>query len=56
MPYANWDNQAQRYYMWGTGIYGDALKNSASSDTLNRWLDAGGARLCQMAGQALGIQ
>ncbi len=55
-PYAEWDNQAQRYYTWGTGIYGDARGNSPTSDTLNRWLDAGGARLCQMAGQALGIE
>jgi len=56
IPYAQWDNQPQRYYTWGTGIYADARNNSPTSDTLNRWLDAGGARLCQMAGQALGIQ
>jgi hypothetical protein len=54
-PYEEWHSEPQRYYTWGTGIYGDAVNNSVSSDTLNRWLDAGGARLCEMAGDVLGI-
>ncbi len=56
IPYDQWHNEPQRYYTWGTGIYGDAVSNSISSETLNRWLDAGGSALCQMAGDALGIQ
>jgi soluble lytic murein transglycosylase-like protein len=56
MPYDQWHNEPQRYYTWGTGIYGDAVSNSVSSDTLNRWLDAGGSALCEMAGDALGVE
>ncbi len=56
IPYDQWLNEPQRYYTWGTGIYGDAVSNHSSSDTLNRWLDAGGARLCQMAGDVLGVE
>jgi hypothetical protein len=55
MPYDQWHSEPQRYYTWGTGIYSDAVSNSSSSDTLNRWLDAGGARLCEMAGDVLNI-
>jgi soluble lytic murein transglycosylase-like protein len=54
--YLNWSDQTQRYYWWAKGIYTDALDNRSSSDTLNRWLDAGGSRLCQRAAGALGIQ
>jgi len=56
MPYDQWLSEPQRYYTWGTGIYGDAVNNYSSSDTLNRWLDAGGSRLCQMAGDVLGVE
>jgi hypothetical protein len=56
MPYDQWHNEPQRYYAWGTGIYGDAVSNSTSSDTLNRWLYAVGARLCEMASDAQGMQ
>lgn len=55
-PYEQWNSEPQRYYTWGTGIYGDAINNSSSSETLNRWLDAGGARLCDLAGDALGLE
>jgi hypothetical protein len=56
IPYDQWHNEPQRYYTWGTGIYSDAVSNGVSSDTLNRWLDAGGSALCEMARDALGIQ
>jgi hypothetical protein len=56
VPYSQWHNEPQRYYTWGTGIYGDAVSNYSSSDTLNRWLDAGGERLCEMAGDVLGVE
>ncbi len=54
--YDTWVAQTQRYYVWGTGIYHDAVGNSSSSDTLNRWLAAGGAQLCSMAAAVLGMQ
>lgn len=52
---ATWSEQTQRYYYWGTGIYADAQRGGSSSDTLNRWLDAGGSSLCQQASVALGL-
>ncbi|MFN8372790.1 MAG: transglycosylase SLT domain-containing protein [Anaerolineae bacterium] len=51
-----WTDQTQRYYMWGTGIYADAEQNLPYSETLTRWLDAGGSRLCQQAASTLGIR
>ncbi|MBZ0297461.1 MAG: transglycosylase SLT domain-containing protein [Anaerolineae bacterium] len=53
--YTQWDDQVRRYYMWGTGIYADALTNQSSSPTLDRWLNAGGGVLCQWAAAELGI-
>ncbi|MFZ4815510.1 MAG: transglycosylase SLT domain-containing protein [Phototrophicaceae bacterium] len=49
---AAWDSQVSAYYNWGTGIYADALENRRSSQTLTRWLAAGGARLCDQAADA----
>ncbi len=54
--FANWPEQTQRYYQWGTGIYVDAAQNMPYSETLTRWLDAGGSQLCQQAASTLGIQ
>lgn len=54
-PFANWPDQTRRYYYWGTGIYEAASQQSYSSDRLNEWMAAGGAKLCEMAGTALGI-
>jgi hypothetical protein len=56
IPFDQWHSETQRYYNWGKGIYTDAASNSLTSETLSRWQDAGGSRLCQMAGDALGIQ
>jgi transglycosylase-like protein with SLT domain len=53
-PSAAWQDQTQRYYHWGTGIYNDALNNQSRSDTLDQWLAAGGRSLCQLAENALG--
>ncbi|MEZ4668717.1 MAG: lytic transglycosylase domain-containing protein [Anaerolineae bacterium] len=54
-PYAAWSDQTQRYYYWGSGIYEAASQHQASSERLNEWLAAGGQRLCQQAGAALGM-
>jgi hypothetical protein len=50
----SWASETQRYYRWGTGIYSDAQRLSTESGTLNDWLNAGGASLCQRASDALG--
>lgn len=54
-PFASWPAQTQRYYNWGTTIYQDAAQNKDSSESLQRWLDAGGSSLCQRASSSLGI-
>ncbi len=51
-----WPAETQRYYVWSTGIYQDAVSGSDTSQTLNEWLAAGGASLCQQAAARLGIQ
>lgn len=51
-----WPAETQRYYVWATGIYKDAAAGSASSETLNQWLAAGGAGLCRQAAARLGLQ
>jgi soluble lytic murein transglycosylase-like protein len=53
--YSEWREQTQHYYTWGTGIYADAAQNLPFSETLSRWLNAGGARLCSQAASTLGI-
>jgi len=52
---AQWTDQTRRYYYWGTGIYEAATQHQSNSSRLDEWLAAGGAKLCQMAGTALGI-
>lgn len=53
--WAAWPAETQRYYTWATGIYADAVAGSGSSATLNEWLAAGGAGLCQQAANRMGI-
>ncbi len=53
---ALWDQQVRDYYQWGTGIYADTLTNQSRSETLDRWLAAGGDRLCRSAALTLGIE
>lgn len=50
-----WPAETQRYYVWSTGIYKDAIAGSNSSETLNQWLNAGGASLCRQAAARLGL-
>jgi hypothetical protein len=45
-------NEVQRYAQW-SNIYFEAKNNQ--TDTLNEWLDLGGARLCASAATKLGI-
>lgn len=52
-PMDTWYDEPRRYYRWGTGIYADAVSNSSSSDTLDAWLAAGGANLCDSASSVL---
>lgn len=47
--FSRWPAETQRYYVWGGGIYLDAINGREMSATLNSWLEAGGRRLCQMA-------
>lgn len=53
---SQWPAETQRYYHWGTGIYGDVLTGSPTSETLNRWMEAGGASLCAQAAARIGLQ
>lgn len=50
-----WVNETQRYYVWSTGIYEEALQGKTTSDTLREWLGAGGASLCSKAAAHLGL-
>jgi soluble lytic murein transglycosylase-like protein len=50
-----WPSETQRYYVWGMGIYLDAMRFEESSNTLSQWLQAGGMNLCNSAAVALGI-
>ena len=52
-PTHSWHAEIQRYYRWGVGIYSDALTNQPESDTLDQWMAAGGARLCDSAANEL---
>ena len=55
-PFANWPDETQRYYTWGTGIYADAQANLSSSSTLESWLGAGGVNLCNQASATQAVQ
>jgi hypothetical protein len=50
-----WPHETQRYYVWSTGIYGDIQQGLSESPTLQEWLQAGGASLCNQAAQRLGL-
>lgn len=53
---ATWHQQVKDYYHWGTGIYADALTQKAHSETLSRWMAAGGSRLCASAAAEIGLR
>ncbi len=50
-----WAHETQRYYIWSKGIYEEASANLSESPTLTRWMEAGGASLCQQAANRLGL-
>ena len=52
----HWPNETQRYYRWGLGIYTEATAGHETSDTLNQWMQAGGASLCRQASRRLGLE
>jgi hypothetical protein len=54
-PYSTWPAETQRYYLWGSTIYADAVQNKDTSDALDNWLDAGGSNLCVRAAGNLGL-
>lgn len=54
--YNTWVHETQRYYVWGTTIYNDAVTFQETSDNLNQWLMAGGVNLCNSASIALDIR
>jgi soluble lytic murein transglycosylase-like protein len=51
-----WPEETKNYATWGVGIYSDAVNGFEESKNLQRWLNAGGWRLCQQAKKALDIQ
>lgn len=53
--WASWSDETRRYFTWSTGIYQDAQAGATDSITLQRWLQAGGASLCQQAANRLGL-
>jgi soluble lytic murein transglycosylase-like protein len=44
-----WVAETQYYYTWATGLWGDVVNGSETSETLSQWLAAGGAGLCNSA-------
>ncbi len=56
LAYEAWSQETRDYYTWATGIYADVKAGRAESDTLQRWLAAGGASLCRRAAGSLGLE
>jgi hypothetical protein len=50
-----WPAETLRYVEWGIGIYSDAQEGRDHSPYLQEWLERGGARLCEQAGERLGL-
>lgn len=46
---AHWPEETRRYVIWGVGLWEDIQEGRFPSPTLERWLDAGGLRLCSAA-------
>jgi len=53
--WAGWPAETRRYYLWGSGIYRDALANKTyeQSAALQDWINAGGVNLCRRAAEVL---
>jgi soluble lytic murein transglycosylase-like protein len=47
--WARWADETKRYYLWGSGIYEDAVQGKTTSPALQSWLNAGGSILCNQA-------
>jgi len=47
--FSTWARETQSYYRWATGMWDDVVSQRSASATLDDWLAAGGARLCQQA-------
>lgn len=47
--FTRWPAETQRYYVWGGSIYLDARSRKTHSNALDNWMNAGGARLCELA-------
>jgi hypothetical protein len=44
-----WAEETRSYYHWATGLWEDVTQGHKTSDTLEEWLAAGGAGLCNEA-------
>jgi hypothetical protein len=44
-----WPQETKRYVSWGVGLWDDIQDGRYPSPTLERWMQAGGARLCSEA-------
>ncbi len=49
--YVDWPPETQRYYVWTSGILGDAKAGLLESPTLLQWYAAGGQSLCDQAAE-----
>ena len=49
----NWPEETRRYVLWGLGLWEDIQSGRYPSPTLERWLAAGGARLCSSSSAGL---
>lgn len=51
-----WPAETQRYFTWATGIYDDIQSGASESPTIQTWLNAGGAALCNQAARRIGLR
>ena len=52
---AYWADETKRYVAWGTGIWDEIQAHKLRSETLEKWLSAGGSSLCLQARNSLAI-
>ncbi|MEB2289254.1 MAG: transglycosylase SLT domain-containing protein [Anaerolineae bacterium] len=50
--YQDWYPETRYYYDWATGLWQDVQAGVTRSETLARWLAAGGQRLCEQAARS----
>jgi len=48
-----WALETQYYYHWATGLWEDVVEGHKTSATLDEWLAAGGARMCNSSAALL---